>query len=146
MKTFYLSGNSANWAQFNLEALTKNGNTETVTEIPENLRLKVTLADKFDVLNPNPEDVSVATSRYAYRHGKRRHFLLFHNGKVVGWAAFHRVPRQYTVSVDFVSTQTVTVTAKSEKEAYRKAFAQVAEEVGEENTMVAYNATLAKGE
>lgn len=144
MKTFILSGKTANWAQFNLVALSKNGITEEVTEIPENLQLKVTLADKFDVLRPNIEDVSEATSEYAFRHGKRRHYLLMHAGRVVGWAAFHRVPRKYTVSVDFVCTETVTVTAKSESEARRKAFAQVAEEVGEESVLWAYNATLAK--
>ena len=64
-------------------------------------------------------------------------------GRVVGWAAFHRVPRNYTVSVDYVCTETVTVSAKSEKEALRKAYEQVREEYGED-TMVAYNATLAK--
>lgn len=144
MKTFILSGRTANWAQFNLVALSKNGNTEEVTEIPENLQLKVTLADKFDVLCPNIDEVSEATSKYAFRHGKRRHFILMHAGRVVGWAAFHRVPRKFTVSVDYVVTETVTVTAKSAKEAAKLAFQQVAEEVGEENTMVAYNATLAK--
>lgn len=144
MKTFILSGRTANWAQFNLVALSKNGNTEEVTEIPENLQLKVTLADKFDVLCPNIDEVSEATSKYAFRHGKRRHFILMHAGRVVGWAAFHRVPRKFTVSVDYVVTETVTVTAKSAKEAAKLAFQQVAEEVGEENTMIAYNATLAK--
>lgn len=144
MKTFILSGRTANWAQFNLVALSKNGNTEEVTEIPENLQLKVTLADKFDVLCPNIDEVSEATSKYAFRHGKRRHFILMHAGRVVGWAAFHRVLRKFTVNVDYVSTEVVTVMAKSEQEANRKAFKQVAEELGEDCIIGAYNATPTK--
>ena len=133
MKTFVLNGGAVNWAQFNLEALSvKGGYTETATEIPTNLYIKVTLADKFDVLNPNLDEVSEATSRYAMRHGKRRHFLLMHGGRVVGWAAFHRKPRPYAVQVDYVTSDSMIVYAKSEREAKRLACASLREAEGDD--------------
>ena len=137
MKTFLLNGSSVNWAQFNLEALSvKGGYTETTTAIPAHLQVKVTLADKFDVLNPNLDDVSEATNRYAIRHGKHRHYLLLHKGKVVGWAAFHRVPQSFSVSVDYVTTESMIVYAKSAKEASELAKKTVEDTYGKDTVIM----------
>lgn len=122
MKRFYINGETANWANLNVEALnTKNGTKESVTTIPEHLRLQVSLADKFNPLAPNTEDINAETSRYAFRHGRKRHFLLECNGRIVGWASFHRKERDYRVTVELCSEDEFTVRAKSEEEAIRKA-------------------------
>ena len=122
MKRFTINGDTANWANLNVEALnTKNGTKEAVTTIPENMRLVVTIADKFNPLAPNTEDINDETSRYAFRHGRKRHYLLECNGRIVGWAAFHRVERDYRVTVELRSEDEFTVRAKSEEEAIRKA-------------------------
>ena len=122
MKKFFVNGESANWANLNVVALNvKSGVIEDITAIPENLRLQVTIADKFDTTMPDCEALSLATSEYAMRHGKRRHFLLLNGNRVVGWAAFHRKAREYTIKVDYnlPATDFFTVTAKSENEAKR---------------------------
>lgn len=117
MKNFFVSGTTANWANLNVIALkVRNGSTEEQTAIPDNLRLKVTLADNFDALAPS-NGVTPATSGYLFRHGKRRHFLLLNEGRVVGWAAFHRTEQ----------SETLCVSAKSEREAKAKATAMVRE-------------------
>ena len=55
------------------------------------------------------------------RKGKKRHFLLINGGRVVGWAAFHRKARNYTVSLKITVPDMVDVMAKSEHEAIEKA-------------------------
>lgn len=122
MKRFTINGNIANWANFNVEAINnKNGIKEDATIIPENVRLVVVIADKFNPLVPNTEDINEETSRYAYRHGRKRHYLLKCNGRTVGWAAFHRKERDYRVTVELRSEDEFTVRAKSKEEALRKA-------------------------
>ena len=94
MKEFFVNGERANWANLNVTALNvKSGILCNETVIPEHLRLKVTIADKFDTNAPDLDEVSEATSEYAMRHGKHRHFLLLNGNRVVGWAAFHRKDR-----------------------------------------------------
>jgi hypothetical protein len=134
MTKFFINGNTVNWANFNVEALNiKNGAIVATTTIPEHLRLKVCFAGEYDPLFPDV--VSDASSSFAMRHGKRRHFLLLNGGKVVGWATFHRKERDYKVTLDVTTTATeeYTVKAKSEEEAYRKAVdtANTAERDGE---------------
>lgn len=120
METFYINGESANWANFNVKALnTKSGIVADTTEIPEALRLKVSFVSGFNPLFPT--EMSDKASEFAMRHGKRRHFLLLNNGKVVGWAAFHRKERDYKVTVEISSEDEFTVKAKSYKDALRKA-------------------------
>lgn len=122
MKKFFVNGESANWANLNVVALNvKSGIIEDTTAIPENLRLQVTIADKFDTNAPDCEALSLATSEYAMRHGKRRHYLLLNGNRVVGWAAFHRKERDYKVTVELRSEDEFTVKAKSYKDALRKA-------------------------
>ena len=120
MKKFFVNGSKANWANLNVTALNvKSGILYDETEIPENLKLQVTIADKFDTNAPDSEALSLATSEYAIRHGKRRHFLLLNGNRVVGWAAFHRKEQEYTVKVDYYepTSDYISVTAKSEREA-----------------------------
>lgn len=136
MKKFFVNGERANWANFNVVALNvKSGTLCNETAIPEHLRLEVTIADKFDTNAPNLDEVSEATSEYAMRHGKRRHFLLLNGTRVVGWATFHRKERDYRVAlgVSTYSHEEYVVKAKSEEEAYLKAteLAESAERNGE---------------
>lgn len=120
METFYINGESANWANFNVKALnTKSGIVADTTEIPEALRLKVSFVSGFNPLFPT--EMSDKASSFAMRHGKRRHFLLLNDGKVVGWAAFHRKERDYKVTVEISSEDEFTIKAKSYKDALRKA-------------------------
>ena len=136
MKKFFVNGERANWANFNVVALNvQSGALCNETAIPEHLRLEVTIADKFDTNAPNLDEVSEATSEYAMRHGKRRHFLLLNGTRVVGWASFHRKERDYkvTLGVSTYSHEEYVVKAKSEEEAYLKAteLAENAERDGE---------------
>lgn len=125
MKKFFVNGENANWDNLNVVALNnKSGKTETVTAIPEALRLKVTIADKFDTNAPDLSAVSNATSAYAMRHGKKRHFLLLSEGRVVGWAAFHRKETPRKVRVGVMVEFDTTVLAKSDREASEKALAE----------------------
>lgn len=120
METFYINGESANWANFNVKALnTKSGIVADTTEIPEALRLKVSFVSGFNPLFPT--EMSDNAAAFAMRHGKRRHFLLLNDGKVVGWAAFHRKERDYKVTVEISSEDEFTIKAKSYKDALRKA-------------------------
>lgn len=124
MKEFFVNGERANWANLNVTALNvKSGILCNETAIPEHLRLKVTIADKFDTNAPNLDEVSESTSEYAMRHGKHRHFLLLNGNRVVGWAAFHRKERDYkvTLGVATYSHEEYVVKAKTEEEAYLKA-------------------------
>lgn len=126
METFHINGNTANWANFNVKALnTKSGIVAETTEIPEALRLKVSFVSGFNPLFPS--EVSDKASAFAMRHGKRRHFLLLNEGKVVGWAAFHRKERDYKVTVRLSSEDEFTVKAKSYEDALRKADAEAGE-------------------
>ena len=114
MKKFYINGNTANWANLNVEALdTVNGIIVPVTEIPEDKLLQVTLAGGYDPLCPDV--VSDGAAEFSIRHGKKRRFLLLNGGRAVGWASFHRKEREFDVIVRL--EQTYTVTAKSAEEA-----------------------------
>ena len=56
MKEFFVNGERANWANLNVTALNvKSGILCNETVIPEHLRLKVTIADKFDTNAPDLE-------------------------------------------------------------------------------------------
>ena len=132
MKRFFINGETANWANLNVIALnTKNGMVESETAIPENLHLQVTIADHFDTTAPDCEAVSDATSGYAFRHGKRRHFILLNGDRVVGWAHFHRKAKDYQVKVTVPTEDVYTVTAKSEQEAVQKAILRAEEDYGD---------------
>ena len=132
MKKFNLNGDTANWAMLNVVALNnKSGIIENTTNIPENLYIKVTIADKFDTNLPNLEEVSEATSAYAVRHGRKRHFLLLCNGRVVGWAHFHRKATPHKVKVGIGLEFELEVLAKSDAEARRIAERLVRENVTE---------------
>lgn len=122
MKKITLNGNTANWPNLNVDALnTRDGKLHITTNIPENLNLIVTLADTFDPLCPDIDAVPEAVSGWAARHGRKRHFLLLNGGRVVGWAHFHRKPKDYTVRVTVTTTDHYTVKAKSPREAVQKA-------------------------
>ena len=122
MKKITLNGNTANWPNLNVDALnTRDGKLHTTTNIPEDLNLIVTLADTFDPLCPDIDAVPEAVSGWAARHGRKRHFLLINGGRVVGWAHFHRKPKDYTVRVTVTTTDHYTVKAKSPREAVQKA-------------------------
>ena len=141
MKKFFVNGESANWANLNVTALNvKSGILSNETAIPEHLRLQVTIADKFDTNAPDLDEVSEATSEYAMRHGKRRHFLLLNGNRVVGWAAFHRKERDYkvTLGVTTYSNEEYVVKAKSEEEAYLKA-AELAEDAERNGTAIGFD-------
>ena len=121
MKKFFINGEVANLSNLNLEALSKNGSIVDAINIPADRTLKVTLGNQFDPLCPDIDAVSEATSRYAYRHGKKRHYLLFNGGRVVGWAHLHRKPTEHTVRVGVLVEYETTVLAKSNREAERVA-------------------------
>ena len=122
MKKITLNGNAVNWPNLNVDALnTRDGKLHTTTNIPENLNLIVTLADTFDPLCPDIDAVPEAVSGWAARHGRKRHFLLLNGGRVVGWAHFHRKPKDYYVRVSVTTYDTYNVQAKSEREALQKA-------------------------
>ena len=121
MKRFKLNGNLANWPNLNVTALdTKSGIATIETKIPEHLDLIVSLIDGFNPLDPDLTSINPANFGYAVRHGKKRHFILFNSGRIVGWAHFHRKPKEYTVNFTCTTTDTATVTAKSEAEAIKK--------------------------
>ena len=141
MKKFFINGEVANLSNLNLEALSKNGSIVDSIVIPADRTLKVTLADKFDPLCPDIDAVSEATSRYAYRHGKKRHFLLFNGGRVVGWAHLHRKPTEHKVRVGVLVEYETTVLAKSNREAERLA-TQEAENSLHIFTDAGYNAEI----
>lgn len=122
MKKITLNGNTANWPNLNVDALnTRDGKLHTTTNIPEDMNLIVTLADTFDPLCPDIDAVPEAVSGWAARHGRKRHFLLLNGGRVVGWAHFHRKPKDYYVRVSVTTYDTYNVKAKSEREALQKA-------------------------
>ena len=122
MKKFFLNGETANLSDLHLEALdSKSGSIVNRITIPADRYLKVTIGDQFDPLFPDIDAVSEATSKYAYRHGKKRHFLLFNGGRVVGWAHLHRKPTEHTVKVGVLVEYETTVLAKSDREARRLA-------------------------
>jgi hypothetical protein len=141
MKKFFINGEVANLSNLNLEALSKNGSIVDSIVIPADRTLKVTLADKSDPLCPDIDAVSEATSRYAYRHGKKRHFLLFNGGRVVGWAHLHRKPTEHKVRVGVLVEYETTVLAKSNREAERVA-TQEAENSLHIFTDAGYNAEI----
>jgi len=127
MKKFFINGEVANLSNLNLEALSKNGSIVDAINIPADRTLKVTLGNQFDPLCPDIDAVSEATSRYAYRHGKKRHYLLFNGGRVVGWAHLHRKPTEHKVRVGVLVEYETTVLAKSDREAVRLAEKEAAD-------------------
>lgn len=132
MKRFFLKGETANWSALNVTALnTKNGLTEgPTTEIPEDKVLRVVLAEKFHPKYPRTaEDVTEETSTYAFKTGLTRSFVLFANGKAVGWATYHRKATPRKVRVGLLVEYETTVMAKSDREAVQKALAQAEDEI-----------------
>ena len=128
-KRFFLKGATADWNALNVLAINvRNGNTESTTAIPEDKTLSVTFVDGFNHKNPNLANVSAEQSALAYRkanHG--RSFLLTNNGVFVGWATYHRKPRNYSVAVTTTLSAVLSVTAKSRYEAERLAAEKLAE-------------------
>lgn len=141
MKKFFINGEVANLSNLNLEALSKNGSIVDTIEIPADRYLKVTIGNQFDPLFPDIDAVSEATSRYAYRHGKKRHYLLFNGGRVVGWAHLHRKPTEHKVRVGVLVEYETTVLAKSDREAVRLAEKEAADGLST-FADAGYNATL----
>lgn len=125
MSRFNLRGRTANWERLNVVALnTKNGKMETVSEIPEGLKLTVHIL---------PEEESAN----AYNMAKRRAYALLRDNAVIGWATFHRRRHTYNVHVGIVTDTIVRVRATSPEEATIKA-AALAEKNG---NAVAYATT-----
>ena len=122
MKKITLTGNTAVWDALRVEATNNGkGRTEKLSAIPEGKVLVVSLLDGFDTDNPSTENISEGNSSYVFRHGRKRNFLLRHNGVCVGWATLHRAERNYEVAVSATISSVVNVKAKSAEDAERKA-------------------------
>lgn len=127
MKQICLNQDAVKWEVLRLRALNAHtGSFENTTKIPDGKYLRLHIADKYDAFDTNSENaVSDATSEYAMRHGKKKAYILFAGSRAIGWASFHRKEREYNVTVQVTTEQTVTVLAKSEKDALGKAEAEV---------------------
>lgn len=134
MKKFNLTGNTAVWDALNVEATNNGkGRVERLSNIPEGKVLSVSLLDNYSLRNPSTAEISESASSFVFRKGRKRNFLLRHNGVCVGWATFHRAERNYDVAVTATLSQVVTIKAKSAEEAEQKAVAAIKEAVNEHN-------------
>lgn len=139
MKRFSLRGNSANWDALKVEAL----NTETEervnrSEIPYGHKIVVRVVNNFyRVYDKNvrqilhgeisEKDNAELVARLTRTH--RPHFILYHNGVVVGVANYHRrnwfrkmqeEPKEYELEVTLKTR--VKVLAKSYEEAEQSVY------------------------
>ena len=122
MKKANINASNIDLSVLHLSALHKrSGQFLSTLTAPKDKYLRLTLANHFDALAPNMDEVSAETSAYAMRHGRRRSFLLFCEGRCVGWAHFHRKEVGYKVEVKVEDTEIVYVKAKSAKAAMAKA-------------------------
>jgi len=134
MKNFNLTGNTAVWDALNVEATNnRKGRVERLSNIPEDKVLSVSLLDKYCPRNPSTAEISEGASGFVFRKGRKRDFLLRHNGVCVGWATFHCAERNYDVAVTATLSQVVTIKAKSAEEAEQKAVAALEEAINEHN-------------
>ncbi len=123
MKQMKLHQDSVKWEILGLKALNAHtGLYEDITNVPNGKFVGIKIADKYDVFNESSiSEVSEATSSYAMRHGKKRDYILFKDGRAIGWATFHREERDYKVTMEITYEDEVIVRAKSEHDAMRKA-------------------------
>jgi hypothetical protein len=129
MKKFSLKGNTAIWDALKVVALnTATDEKETRSAIPTDKRLVVNVVNNYyRVYDKNvrqilhgeisEEDNTKVISRLT--KSNRPDFVLFHEGKIVGWASFHRKTRKYSVCVEII------VEAKSEEEAAKKVYEEL---------------------
>lgn len=138
MKRFSLRGNSANWDALKVEAL----NTETEervnrSEIPYGHKIVVRVVNNFyrvydknvrQILHGEISEKDTA-ELIARLSAHRPHFILYHNGVVVGVANYHRrnwfrkmqeEPKEYELEVTLKTR--VMVPAKSYEEAKQKVY------------------------
>ena len=130
MKQMKLHQDAVTWKVLGLEALNVHtGRFEDTTSVPTGKFVGVKVADKSDAFDESTiDEVSLSTSEYAMRHGKKRDYVLFKDGRAIGWATFHREERPYKVTVEVTYEDEVVVWAKSEKDAMRKAENNYAED------------------
>ena len=140
MKKFSLTGNTAVWDALNVEATNNyTGRVEKLSAVAEGKEMVVSLLEGFDPRNPSTDNIPEEQSGYAFRHGRRRAFLLRHKGVCVGWAQPHRVEREYEVAVALTTTETFNIKAKSQEEAELKAAEQLEAAIAEFNELKPFN-------
>lgn len=144
MKRFNLRGHSANWGALKVEALnTKTVERESHSEIPHGMRITVRVVNNFyrvydrnvrQILHGeiSAEDRAELISRLTVT--KRPDFILFHEGKVVGTANYHRrgwlrrlqeAPKLKTYHVQVELKANVDVEAYSQEEAEQMVYEAV---------------------
>ena len=100
MKRFNLRGNTANWSALKVEALnTKTEEHETRSEIPYGYKVVVRVVNNYyrvydknvrQILHGEISEEDTAEILKRVTAEKRPDFILFHDGKVVGTANYHR--------------------------------------------------------
>jgi len=144
MKRFNLRGHSANWAALKVEALnTKSEERETRSEIPHGYRVTVRVVDNFyrvydrnvrQILHGVISEKDKAEILNRVTANKRPDFILFHEGKVVGTANYHRrgwlrrlqeQPKLKTYHLEVGLAARVDVEAYSREEAEQKIYEAV---------------------
>lgn len=141
MKRFNLRGNSANWDALRVSALnTKTEEQENRSEIPYGHKITVRVVDNYyrvydkrvrQILHGeiSTEDNAEIIARLTRKH--RPDFILFHDGKVVGTANYHRKawyrkmqeqPKLKTYNLDVLLRSQVSVDAYSLEDAKQKVY------------------------
>lgn len=141
MKRFNLRGHSANWEALKVEALnTKTEEHENRSEIPHGMRITVRVVNNYyrvydkrvrQILygEISTEDNAELLARLTREH--RPDFILFHEGKVVGFANYHRrgwlrrlqeQPKLKTFHLEVGLTAKVDVEAYSREEAEQQVY------------------------
>ena len=122
MKSIYFNGENADLKALCLTALNNTtGAMETTIAIPGRKYLKLTVGTQLDLASKSTDEVSEATSKFAMRHGRKRDYTLFRNGRAVGYATLHRKALDYNVDLTVTFRDTIKVKAKSATEAAKRA-------------------------
>jgi len=158
MKRFNLRGNSANWDALRVSALnTKTEEHENRSEIPYGHKITVRVVDNYyrvydkrvrQILHgeTSTEDNAEIIARLTRKH--RPDFILFHDGKVVGTANYHRkawyrkmqedANRVKTYNLDVLLRSQISVQAHNIEEAKQAVY----EAVENANMLTEDDATL----
>ena len=138
MKSIYFNGENADLKALSLTALNnRTGAMETAIAIPGRKYLKLTIGNQLELASNSTEEVSEATSQFAMRHGRKRDYILFRNGRAVGYATLHRKALDYKVDALVTYAETVTVKAKGPREAAELAKNKITEVLAEANVPLA---------
>lgn len=144
MKRFNLRGHSANWEALKVEALnTKTEEYETRSDIKHGYRVTVHVVNNFyrvydkkvhQILHGEISDEDNLKIIHRIAKAKRPDFILFHEGKVVGFANYHRrgwlrrlqeQPKLKTFHLEVGLTAKVDVEAYSREEAEQQVYEAV---------------------